>query len=215
MNQPPKEPIFTAPWPAMTLIGLILGLYALQSTFGTDEVLVYWFGLNPAQLSVATSYNLVTSLFLHGNWGHALLNGFFALAFVSGVSRAFGTNAAGATSFFIYYIVCGVAAGLMYCAVYPDRYVYLIGASGAVSGLMGAAIRLGPGYLLPFTNRRVVGMTLAWVLINILSAFVNITPGSGPIAWEAHIFGYAFGLLTIGIWLRLFHKSFFHVNLTF
>lgn len=214
MNHPVKEPVFTAPWPAMTLIGLILGLYALQSTFGTDEHLVYLFGLNPAQLSVPTSYNLVTSLFLHGNWGHALLNGFFALAFASGVARAFGAGPSGAASFFIYYIVCGIAAGLMYCAVYPDRYVYLIGASGAVSGLMGAAIRLGRGYLLPLTHPRVVGMTLAWGLINILSAFVVITPSSGPIAWEAHIFGYVFGLLTIGIWLKLFHKSFFHADLT-
>jgi len=199
----------------MALIGLILGLYALQSTFGTDRVLIYGFGLNPAQLSLPTAYSLVTSLFLHGSWGHALLNGFFALAFASGVARAFGTGARGAISFFIYYIVCGIAAGLIYCAVYPDRYVFIIGASGAVSGLMGAAIRLGRGRLLPFTDRRVVGMTLAWILVNILSAFVVLTPGSGPIAWEAHIFGYVFGLLSIGVWLRLFHKPFFHADLTF
>lgn len=214
MNHPRREPVFTAPWPAVALTGLILGLYALQSGFGTYEALVYLFGLNPAQLSLPTAYNLVTSLFVHGNWGHALLNAAFALAFGSAVVRAFGLTAGGIVSFYIYYLICGVVAGLIYCAVYPERYVFVIGASGAVSGLMGAAIRLGPGYLLPLTHKRVVGMTLAWGLVNILSAFVILTPGSGPIAWEAHIFGYLFGLLSIGVWLRLFHRTFFHAKLT-
>jgi len=212
MNQSRKEPLFTAPWPAVVLSGLILVLYALQSRFDTRGDLIYSFGLNPALLSPQTLDTLVTALFLHGSWMHALFNALFGLAFASGLSRVFGTHAGGAALFSIYYLLCGVISGALYCALFPDRNVFLIGASGAISGLMGAAIRIGPGYVLPFTDRRVVGMTLGWVVINILSAFVSIMPSSGPVAWEVHLLGYAVGLLSIGVWLRLFRPVFFKMR---
>ncbi|MFT3997755.1 MAG: rhomboid family intramembrane serine protease [Asticcacaulis sp.] len=184
-------------------------LYALQSHFDTRGDLIYSFGLNPALLSLGTADTLLTTLFLHGSWTHALFNAAFGLAFASGVSRVLGTHAGGATLFYIYYLLCGVAAGLIYCLMFADRNVFLIGASGAISGLMGAAIRIAPGHLLPFTERRVVGMTVGWVLINILSAFISLVPSGGPIAWEVHLIGYALGLLSIGVWLRLFRPGFF------
>jgi len=209
MNQTRKEPLFTAPWPAVALSGLILALYALQSRFDTGGDLIYSFGLNPALLSPATLDTLVTTLFLHGSWMHALFNAAFGLAFASAVSRAFGTHAGGAALFFIYYLLCGVIAGALYCGLFAERNVFLIGASGAISGLMGAAIRIGPGYVLSFTDRRVVGMTLGWFAINILSAFVSLMPSGGPVAWEVHLLGYVIGLGSIGVWLRLFRPGFF------
>ncbi|UDF03884.1 rhomboid family intramembrane serine protease [Asticcacaulis sp. AND118] len=211
MNDTEKEPLFTAPWPAVVLSGLILALFALQSQFDTRDDLIYAFALNPALLSVDTLDTLVTTLFLHGSWMHAGLNAVFGLAFASGVARVFGTRAGGAALFFIYYLLCGVLAGAVYCALFPDRNVLLIGASGAISGLMGAAVRIGPGYILPFTDRRVVGMSLAWTVINVLSAFVSILPSAGTIAWEVHLIGYAIGLLSIGVWMRLFRPKFFAV----
>lgn len=211
MNDTEKEPLFTAPWPAVVLSGLILALFALQSQFDTRDDLIYAFALNPALLSVDTLDTLVTTLFLHGSWMHAGLNAVFGLAFASGVARVFGTRAGGAALFSIYYLLCGVLAGAVYCALFPDRNVLLIGASGAISGLMGAAIRIGPGYILPVTDRRVVGMSLAWTVINVLSAFVSILPSAGTIAWEVHLIGYGIGLLSIGVWMRLFRPKFFSV----
>jgi membrane associated rhomboid family serine protease len=212
MNETTKEPFFTAPWPAVVLSGLILALYALQSQFDTTGDLVYMFALNPRLLwKYDTFYALFTTLFLHGSWAHAGMNAMFGLAFASGVARVFGTRIGGAALFFIYYLLCGVLAGAVYCAIFPDRNVLIVGASGAISGLMGAAIRIGPGYMLPFTDKRVVGMTLAWTVINILSAFVSIVPSAGAIAWEVHLIGYALGLLSIGTWMRLFRPRFYSV----
>ncbi|MDC7685243.1 rhomboid family intramembrane serine protease [Asticcacaulis sp. BYS171W] len=209
-NEPYKEPLFTAPWPAVVLSGLILALYALQSHFDTRGMIQYAFGLNPTLLFSQGAYDtLVTTMFLHGSWTHAGFNALFGLAFASGVARVFGTHFRGAVLFYIYYLLCGGLAGLIYCLVFPDRNVLLIGASGAISGLMGAAIRLGPGYILPVTDKRVVGMSLAWLIINALSAFVSLVPGEGPIAWEVHLIGYALGLLSIGVWMRLFRPRFF------
>lgn len=210
MNETTKEPFFTAPWPAVVLSGLILALFALQSQFDTNGDLVYMLGLNPRLLwKYDTYYALFTTLFLHGSWIHAGMNAALGLAFASGVARVFGTRKGGAALFYIYYLFCGVLAGVVYCAIFPDRNVLLIGASGAISGLMGAAIRIGPGYMLPFADRGVMGMTIAWTAINILSAFISIIPSAGTIAWEVHLIGYAIGLLTIGVWMRLFRPRFF------
>lgn len=212
MHDPQKEPFFSAPWPAVVLSGLILALYGLQSNYDTKGDLIYLFALNPAQLSLDSAYTLVTTLFLHGSWMHVIFNAVFGLAFASGVARAFGRRS-GVWLFFAYYLVCGIAVGLIYSLVFADRNVFLIGASGAISGLMGAAMRLTPGGLLSFTDKRVMGMTIAWIGINLISAFVSLTPGTdGPIAWEAHIFGYLFGLLSIGLWMRLFRPYYFTQN---
>ena len=79
---------------------------------------------------------------------------------------------------------------------------------------MGASSRLldpqaGSGGLAPFTSRTVVGMALAWGFINLLMAFGWIAVGGGgaPIAWEAHLFGYAAGLLLIGPFTHVTRRS--------
>jgi membrane associated rhomboid family serine protease len=77
-----------------------------------------------------------------------------------------------------------------------------VGASGAASGLMGAAVRLieGKGRLGPPFGRTVVGMSLSWIAVNLVLGVSGLTPGAGgaPVAWEAHIFGYFCGLFVIG-----------------
>jgi membrane associated rhomboid family serine protease len=210
MNTPKPPPFFTAPWPAVALSGVILVLFFIQSNFDTTgNILIPAFGLNPAALTQDTAYTLVSTLFVHGGWMHALLNAGFCLAFASGVSRPFGVKAYGVILFFTYYILCGVLAGWAYCLLFPDRNLYLIGASGAISGLMGSAIRLSDRGLLPFNAPMVFGLTVVWVGINLLSAFINLSPGEGPVAWEVHILGYFIGLLSIGVWMRIFKPSYF------
>jgi membrane associated rhomboid family serine protease len=77
-----------------------------------------------------------------------------------------------------------------------------------VFGLIGAATRLmNPwGALEPLGSPRVIGMTGAWVGVNVMVALLGFRPGDGPIrgiAWEAHLVGLACGLLGVGAWLRL------------
>ena len=125
------------------------------------------------------------------------------------MARYLGTGVRGAAAFFAFFIVCGVlagagysgfAAGLAAINLGPPDWA-LVGASGAASGLMGAAARLieGRGRLGSLTGRTVMGMTLAWIVLNVAFGATGLTPGTegAPVAWGAHILGYFAGLFLI------------------
>ena len=200
---PRDEPAFNAPWPALALTLALLGLYAWQRQQPDQEALYYRYGLIP--LEGGAPWRLLTALFVHGSWPHVLLNAVGALAFGSAISRLFGGRAAGGLAFFLFYLACGAFAGWAYLALKAGAPVVLIGASGAVSGLMGGASRLlgrdaSEGRLAPFTSSTVVAMAVAWIIVNLLVAVLGFAPGAGttPVAWEAHLAGYAAGLLLVG-----------------
>lgn len=196
-----REPIFNAPWPALVLVAAILGGYALQ-TLAPQDALFARYGFSPAGFAAGERVQLITALFLHGGWAHALMNAAGALAFGSPVARLFGLRISGVVAFFAFYLLCGMISSWSYALIHHGEAVLLVGASGAVSGLMGAVSRLvaGRGRLGPFLSAPVIGMAGAWVIINLLVAVVGITPGMGeaPVAWEAHLTGYAAGLLLVG-----------------
>lgn len=201
-----REPAFNAPWPAVALAAVILGLYGLQS-LGNPEGPILKYGFSPSELVNGQWGGLFTALFVHGGWPHAFLNGLGALAFGAPVARLFGLDARGVLSFFGFYLLAGAIANLGFALIHPASPALLVGASGAVSALMGGASRLvdrrrsvdGP-VLAPFTSRTVMAMALAWLIINAVMAFVGLgaVTGDAPIAWEAHLVGYAVGLLAIG-----------------
>ena len=168
------------------------------------------YAFSPAMLSEGGWSRLVTALFLHGNWPHALMNGAFALAFGTPLARWFGVRAGGALVFLIFYVTCGVLSSLGYAALHLGEQSALVGASGAVSGLMGAASRLIAGQgagLGPILSRPVLGMGAAWLAVNLLVAVIGsaAVPGADgvAIAWEAHLAGFVAGVLLAGPFSRL------------
>jgi membrane associated rhomboid family serine protease len=208
----PHEPMFNAPWPAVALAGVIVGGYAVQSQFSQVAV-VTALGFSPFGLVHGRWYTALTALFLHGNWPHALMNAAFGLAFATPVARFFGDRALALAGFFAFYLACGVLSNLGYAAVNLGDINALVGASGAVSGLMGATSRLmaGHGRLGPIWSRPVLAMGGAWVAINLLIAVLGsgFTPGAGgaPVAWEAHLAGFAVGVLLIGPVARMCSRA--------
>ena len=203
-RRPAREPVFNAPWTAMLLVALIVGGYALQSRFPQEAVLVP-LAFSSAALAEGRWWTLFSAMFLHGGWPHALMNGAFALAFGTPVARYLGEGARGALTFFTFYLLCGVLSTLGYAALHPGSPELLVGASGAVSGLMGAASRLmaGQGWRLgPIFSRPVLGMGGAWIAVNLLVGLLagGLMPGTGgaAIAWEAHIAGFFAGVLVVG-----------------
>lgn len=163
----------------------------------------------PASLSHGGWWpGIVTSMFLHGGWPHVGMNALGALAFAPPIARLL-PSLKGALAFFAIYIVCGVVSAVGYGLIHITVQTPLVGASGAVFGLVGGAIRLlgrrhGPPRAL--TDRRVVSMSLAMMGANAALGLVNFAPGMGgvQVAWEAHAIGYVFGLLIIGPALRAF-----------
>jgi membrane associated rhomboid family serine protease len=211
-ERPAREPVFNAPWQAVAVTLLIVGGYWVQTLFHDFDV-VAAYAFSPASLTPGRWETVITSIFLHGSWAHALMNGSFALAFSTPLARLFGPKVEGALLFFSFYVLAGVLANLGYAAVHPGGHGLVVGASGAVSGLMGAAARLigGQGRVGPVFSKPVLGMGGSWVAINVLIALFggSFMPGSGSagVAWEAHIAGFAVGALLIGPFARLAPKA--------
>lgn len=204
-----NEPPLRGPWQAWLLAAIILASYPIQTlALGGVDAAADRFGLVAASLAPGRWFTLLTALFIHGGWMHVAMNAAGALAFGAPVARFLGPRPAGVTSFFLFYLVCGVLSGLGYVALNPHSAAPVVGASGAVSGLFGAASRLiehRPG-LSPFASRTVVGFAAAWLVTNVVLGLIGIAPGIGAvqIAWQAHVVGYAAGLVLIGPWARLF-----------
>ena len=153
---------------------------------------------------------LLTAMLLHGGWTHAIMNAVAALAFGTPVARLFGTKV-GPTVFLLFYLVCGVLASLGYGLIHWGSSEPMVGASGAVFGLIGAATRLlgGQGRVLPMGDRRVIGAAITWMAVNAVTGLIGGLPGAGGarIAWEAHAVGFVVGILAIGPLARLFGKG--------
>jgi membrane associated rhomboid family serine protease len=202
-ERPVKEPLFNAPWQAVAVTALIVVGYGVQTLFPADAVLgAYAFA--PINLAPGLWETAITAIFLHGGWAHALMNGAFALAFATPVARFFGPKLEGALLFFGLYLLAGVLANLAYAAVHLGSHEPLVGASGAVSGFMGAAARLigGRGRVGPVFSKAVLALGGSWIAVNLIIAVVggSFFPGAGQagVAWEAHLAGFAAGVLLIG-----------------
>jgi membrane associated rhomboid family serine protease len=203
-----REPLFKGPWPVWTIAGLILASYAAQSLLLTTDQAVLAFTLVPAELFRGHWTPLITALFIHGGWAHAGMNAVGALAFGAPAARYLGLGPKGAFGFFLLFLVCGVLASLSYALLHLHDVAPMAGASGAVSGLLGASMRLVDrrSRLSPLATRSVVASTFAWIVINAVMGMLHYAPGIGEvnIAWEAHIAGYFAGLLLIGPFGALF-----------
>lgn len=219
---PRKEPAFNAPLMAVILPLLMIGCYALQISGGPDvnQLLVASFGLTPLLLRQGNFELLFTHIFLHGSWTHVLFNAAACLIFATPVIRALGKGIGATLSFFAFFFLCGMAAGLGFCLLNLSSNVPVVGASGAIYGLIGASSRIGgqrgvSGGIVPLTNSRVLSSGAVWIGINLATALLPFLPGGQGvvIAWQAHIAGYLFGVLVIGHWLKAFHPHFFTRNL--
>ena len=192
----------------MILAVLLLLAHAARAFLGVSPDA---FALTRTDTKTGVVGPLITYIFVHGSWTHVLLNTAFCVAFGSPVSRWLGGGARAGAVFFLFFIACGVAAGLGYGGWFDLTVALgrrssewaLVGASGAASGLMGAAARLveGRGQLGSMAGRRVVGMGAAWILVNAVLGVTALTPGTGgaPVAWEAHIIGFFAGVLLVGV----------------
>jgi len=228
-SAPPRQPIFRAPAVVLWLIGLLAALHLARiSRPALSDALVYEYGLYPLRYSHAfleshmanpgTLWERVVPflsyLGLHGSWMHLIINCLWLLAFGPIVARRFGN-----VLFLLFFLACGVAAALCYLALNWGSPVPVVGASGAISGLMAAAIRMLPGQapwaaqseapLAPLLSRQILVFSAIWAAVNLVTAVTGFGVGgeSGLIAWQAHLGGFLAGLLLCDPFDRLRPRS--------
>lgn len=194
------QPVLNAPAVAVAVAASMPLLYLAQRWVG--DAWIEAMAFRPASLFDGGWWpGLFTAMFVHGGWAHAGMNAIFALAFGTPVARLL-PGARGVVVFLLFYMASGVVASAGYGLVHPHSQDTLVGASGAVFGLVGAGIRLmgRHGRLRPLTDRGLLTMAAILMLINAASGLIGLAPGSGGaiVAWEAHAFGFLFGLLMIG-----------------
>ena len=152
----------------------------------------------------------VLSIFLHGSWAHLLGNALFLWVFGNNVEDVMGRG-----RFLLFFLLCGVAAAGVHVALQPDSPVPTVGASGAISGVMGAYLMLFPRvrvrmlFLFVILFRVIplpAWMVLLWwfglQLLLGLADLATLHPEQGGIAVWAHVGGFLAGVLTI----RIFKK---------
>ena len=166
---------------------------------------------------------IITHQFLHGGFVHLGVNTVGLVLFGTGVARRFGADgtvgaAAGAVNravFASFFLTCGVVGALAYVLLEPSSARPLIGASGAVSGLMGGAMRFALRRFAPYgvaegplaspLSLPIMVVTATFLATNLATAVgipMPLLPG-GDIGWHAHIGGYLFGLLAFPYFDRL------------
>jgi len=208
LTDTPHEPVLNAPLVAVLTAASMPVLYWFQERL-PDGGLSYAF--RPSSLWDGYWWpGLVTSMLVHGGWAHVAMNAVAALAFGAPVARLL-PGAKGVAGFFALYIVCGLLAAAGYGLVHPHSNDALVGASGAVFGLMGGAIRLlgrRNGRLRSLHDRRFLVTAGVIMAVNAATGLVGLAPGAegARIAWEAHAFGFVAGALLIGPLARMFAR---------
>jgi membrane associated rhomboid family serine protease len=200
-------------WVTWSLIALSFFVFVYQQglSFQEDLDLVYRFGSIPAVLfgeaKLGASFDplpagvtLFSYQFLHGSWDHLLGNLLFLWIFGDNVEDAMGH-----WRFLAFYLLCGVLAAAAYGAIEPDSLVPLIGASGAISGVLGAYVLLHP-FARIIVLILIIPLKLpAWVLLLVWFGFQFVALGWGDglteenVAWTAHIAGFIVGAALIPI----------------
>src|SRR5882762_2092647 len=183
-------------------INLLVFFYELTLSGWRLNYFIASYGIVPDRLNI---FSLLTSMFIHGGFLHILGNMWFLWIFGRGIEDILGH-----AKFLIFYLACGLAAGIIHVLVNASSPVPTVGASGAIAGVMGA-------YLIKFPRARIVtlvpiiifittveipawAMLLWWFVIQLFSGLGSLATtnyAGGGIAWFAHVGGFVAGMLLI------------------
>jgi membrane associated rhomboid family serine protease len=226
-----REPIFNVPGAVLATLAVLIAVHVALSMLSPDQY-TWWvlaLAFIPARYSglagelpggrTAEVTSFVTHMAVHADITHLAFNGLWLLAFGSVLAARMG-----GVRFLALSIAGGISGALLFLLFNPGLAAPVIGASGAVSAMMGAVMRFlfnaidrGEGFLLrhrpsaipamtiaeALRDRRVVLASIAFLAINLLAIIGFGKLGeAGAIAWQAHIGGYLFGLLAFAAFDR-------------
>jgi membrane associated rhomboid family serine protease len=220
------NPTLSSAWATFLIIGLNIASWIWLQGLGMEPTLsmsVCKYGAIPGELLgtvppgtfvplgpgmsciVENSHNwlsIFTHMFMHGGWLHIIGNMWFLYVFGDNIEDSMGS-----VRFFLFYLTCGIASVVLQMVLNPASPIPMVGASGAISGVMGAYIVLfprAPVHMLVFFGffftRIVVPaffMLGYWFILQLLGGFFTLGSSSGGVAFWAHVGGFIAGILLI------------------
>ncbi len=218
---PLRDDLPTRTTPFLT-IGFIVAcslIFLWQLSLGQRgfEIAVYSLGVIPATLlgdetlppeffHIPPTLTVFSSMFLHGGWMHLISNMLYLWIFGNNVEDSMGH-----VRFVIFYLACGVAAALVQALPNPDSVIPMIGASGAISGVLGAYLLLHPrahvlvlvplGFFTQLVRMPAMLVLGLWFLLQLVSQALA-DPQAGGVAFGAHIGGFLAGMALIPFFKR-------------
>jgi membrane associated rhomboid family serine protease len=154
--------------------------------------------------------NIFTSMFMHGSWMHLLGNMWFLWLFGNNIEDSMTRP-----RFVAFYALCGVGAALLQVAIEPASRIPMVGASGAISGVMGAYLVLYPrvrvftlvplGFFITSVALPAWFMLVYWMFIQFVGGLTRIGGEGGGVAFWAHIGGFIAGVVLVKLFARTDH----------
>lgn len=227
-----REPIFLLPGAVTAMIGVFVAVH-LASTLVLNQEgyfqLIFWFAFQPLRIAAAPEdwslavpliWTPFTHAFLHGGWEHLLVNSAWFAIFATPVARRYGAGPMMAI-----FLLSALGGAAVFAATTLYSGSYMIGASGGVAGLTGAACRFIFQPVLVATHpetgeRMMLGRKLAsfgdlwrdsrarffiliWVVLNAAVPLLPMVTGVAmSVAWQAHLGGFLTGILIVGLFER-------------
>ena len=223
-----ENPTVHTPVVTYALIGMNVFIWLTVQGLGTDPTLTLSFckyALMPGDLLGLSDYShvqmsqsvtcpldarpgfstMVSSMFMHGGWMHIIGNMLFLWVFGDNVEDVMGP-----LRFAIFYLLCGLAAALAQIVSNPGSLVPMVGASGAIGGVMGAYAILYPRarvhmlvifFIITTISVPALFMLGYWFLLQLVSGFLSFGQSGGGVAFWAHIGGFLAGIILVFIFI--------------
>ena len=195
----------------LIIANVLAFLYEIQMGASTLQGFIFTWGLIPAHF-LSDPFRMwptiFTAMFLHGGWIHIISNLWVLFIFGDNVEERMGSF-----RYLLFYLLSGTAAGLLQVYILPASTTPMIGASGAIAGVLGAYLILYPrsriASIVPifiiFTVIEVPAFLylIFWFFLQVYSGLFAVQGGGGSgIAWWAHIGGFIFGVLMVFFFAR-------------
>jgi membrane associated rhomboid family serine protease len=213
---PLRDDIPTSITPFVTVAFIVVCVltFLWQVSLGTEgfRTVVLALGVVPASLIggqslpadiylVPPTVTVFSSMFLHGGWMHLIGNMLYLWIFGNNIEDAMGH-----VRFVLFYLMCGVAAALLQVVPNAESTIPMIGASGAISGVLGAYLLLYPraqvlvliplGYFSRLIHLPAMFVLGFWFVLQLINSMLA-DPAKGGVAWGAHIGGFLAGMTLI------------------
>jgi membrane associated rhomboid family serine protease len=221
-----KTPSRTFPFVNIGLIIINIVVFIYEISLGQEmDKFVGDFGIIPAKsiwlinnapLNLpALIFPFFSSMFIHGGWLHIIGNMWYLWIFGDNVEDRMGH-----ARYLIFYLLCGIAAGITHIFFNQTSSLPTVGASGAIAGVMGAYLMLYPFgkvltlvpifFFITFIDVPALFFLGFWIILQFVQGTISSTvaPGTGGVAWWAHLGGFVVGAILIFVFKKRGYQSY-------